>query len=182
MFQSVTSTLPLKTSSDSDSTTVGNCSNTSTLFLRIFFFLIFNLNLHWCNLKPLALILSLLPWLAVGIFFLAPFHLNRNEWIVLTGLPHGVRWPISQHLQGMSEATPSAPGPTVYAGVSFADASFLERTSCFRCWALDPAVMLPVQLESPNPFHTWAPADWLLHLSLNTTSTNSYSKMVSVLV
>lgn len=119
-------------------------------------------------------IFPLLPWLTVGIFFPTPLHLNRNDWIVLAGLCHG----IMAHQPapaGNVWGNIFCPLPTVYAGVSFADASFLERTGCFCCWALD---YITCSMREPRPL----PHMGTCRLSWNTTSTDSYNTMVSVLV
>jgi len=55
-----TLTLSLNTSRDGDSTTsLGSLFHYLTILSENNFFLIFNLNLPWCNLKPLPLILLL---------------------------------------------------------------------------------------------------------------------------
>lgn len=65
-------------------------------------------------------------------------------------------WPISQHLQGMSEATPSAPCPLCTQEFHLLMPHFWsgQAASAAGHW-----ITLPVQWESSDPFHTWTPAD-----------------------
>ena len=63
MSLSTTSTCLLNTSRDGDSTTsLGSLSNDLTTLSVKKFFLISNLNLPWCNLRPFPLVLLLVTW------------------------------------------------------------------------------------------------------------------------